>query len=220
MLSAVRSFFKLAMAKGLITYEQHEAIKLIPNVRDRGVKFQKWAPHATVRDILISIDTSTNKGKRDKLLFFLLAGLGLRREETVTLTWSQLQRVDNMWLLVDVVGKGSKVRTVHVPDDYIPLFTDFRQGAPDDTFILVSVNKGDNKGTSLSTTAVNKIVSQHTDLSPHTFRRFFATRSKEMGAPIGVIQNSLGHSTEQTTQIYLNRAEQHKQSVYDYGDVI
>lgn len=217
-LSAVRRFFDYATANGLITSEQLMVLRMVGNIRSRGDKFQEWASSDEVSNILKSINISTTKGKRDKLLFFLLAGMGLRREETINLKWSQLQRVDGMWLLVDVVGKGRKVRTLHVPDKYISLFEDFRDGARDEDNIIVSVNRGDNKGTSLSKVAVNKIVGQYSNLAPHAFRRFFATESKKQGAPIDVIQRNLGHTTERTTQIYLSKSE--ITSVYEYGDVL
>src|SRR6185369_1932364 len=43
-------------------------------------------------------------------------GCGLRREELISLRWSQYQMRDGRMLLVDVIGKGEKLRTLPVPD--------------------------------------------------------------------------------------------------------
>jgi integrase len=45
----------------------------------------------------------------------LLLGCGLRRSETVNLRLDQLQSRQNHWVIVDMIGKGGRLRTVPVP---------------------------------------------------------------------------------------------------------
>lgn len=45
----------------------------------------------------------------------LLLGCGLRRSEAVTLRLDQLQLRENHWVIVDLLGKGGRLRTVPVP---------------------------------------------------------------------------------------------------------
>src|SRR5439155_12218446 len=45
----------------------------------------------------------------------LLIGCGLRRDELVNLTFGHLQQREGRWVIVDIVGKGRRVRTVPVP---------------------------------------------------------------------------------------------------------
>ncbi|MGC1296854.1 MAG: tyrosine-type recombinase/integrase [Alloacidobacterium sp.] len=45
----------------------------------------------------------------------LLLGYGLRRSETVNLRFDQLQLRERHWVIVDIVGKGGRLRTVPVP---------------------------------------------------------------------------------------------------------
>jgi len=45
----------------------------------------------------------------------LLLGCGLRRSEVVGLRLDQLQSREGHWVIVDLVGKGGRLRTVPVP---------------------------------------------------------------------------------------------------------
>ena len=45
----------------------------------------------------------------------LLLGCGLRRSEAVNLRIDQLQLRESHWVIVDMVGKGGRLRTVPVP---------------------------------------------------------------------------------------------------------
>jgi integrase len=56
------------------------------------------------------------KGKRDRALLALLLACGSRRHEAVALRLDHLQKRDEHWAIVDLVGKGDHVRTVPVPD--------------------------------------------------------------------------------------------------------
>ena|ERR1700733_2651089 len=50
-----------------------------------------------------------------RALIGLLLGSGLRRSEAVNLRLDQLQLRESHWVIVDMVGKGGRLRTVPVP---------------------------------------------------------------------------------------------------------
>ena len=54
-------------------------------------------------------------GLRDRAILGLLIGCGLRRDELANLTFEHLQQREGRWVIVDIVGKGRRVRTVPVP---------------------------------------------------------------------------------------------------------
>ena len=46
----------------------------------------------------------------------VLLGCGLRRRELIELTLDHIQRREDHWAIVDLVGKAGHVRTVPMPD--------------------------------------------------------------------------------------------------------
>ena len=61
-------------------------------------------------------DPDTLKGKRDRAILAILLGCGLRRRKLADLDFTHLQRREEHWATVDLVGKGGHIRTVPVPD--------------------------------------------------------------------------------------------------------
>jgi len=80
--------------------------------------------------------------------------------------------------------------------------------------ILRSVRADRTITDSLSPSAVRKIVRRYgaligiPDLNPHDLRRTYAKLSRTGGAPIEVVQKSLGHSSVRTTELYLQTGEE------------
>jgi site-specific recombinase XerC len=46
----------------------------------------------------------------------VLLGCGLRRRELIDLNFDYIQRREDHWAIVDLVGKGRHIRTVPMPD--------------------------------------------------------------------------------------------------------
>jgi integrase len=75
-------------------------------------------------------------------------------------------------------------------------------------YLLRSISAGGRLGGSLSPAAVRLIVHAYgarigvPDLAPHDLRRTHARLAREGGAPLEVIQHSLGHASVQTTERY------------------
>jgi site-specific recombinase XerC len=61
-------------------------------------------------------DRQTLTGKRNRAILAILLGCGLRRRELVELTLESLQRREERWAIVDLIGKGRHIRTVPVPN--------------------------------------------------------------------------------------------------------
>jgi integrase len=80
--------------------------------------------------------------------------------------------------------------------------------------LLRSVRSDGTINGSLSTTAVRDIVRQYGQrigvlgLNPHDLRRTHARLARLGGAPLEVIQHSLGHASSRTTEIYCRTGEE------------
>ena len=76
------------------------------------------------------------------------------------------------------------------------------------SLLLRAVRRDGSINGSLSSSAVRDIVRRYgrsigvPDLAPHDLRRTMAKLSREGGAPLEVIQHSLGHASVRTTEIY------------------
>ena len=79
-------------------------------------------------------DPNTLKGKRDRALLGILLGCGLRRKEAAELDVAHLQRREDHWAIVDLVGKARHIRTVPVPD--------WVKGAIDSWLVSAGVSEG------------------------------------------------------------------------------
>jgi site-specific recombinase XerC len=55
------------------------------------------------------------KSKRDRALFAVLLSAGLRRSEAAQLSLAQLQKREDRWVIVDLLGKHDRIRSVPIP---------------------------------------------------------------------------------------------------------
>jgi integrase len=152
----------------------------------------------------------------------LLTGTGLRRDEAAGLRWGQLQQREGRWVLVDILGKGSKLRTVPVPAfAWVALeewrtYGVFRDGSEQDLrtdksdSIFHPVTRyGHVEAASLSPQAIYKLVRGYGEalgvkkLAPHDLRRSFSRLADKNKASMEQLRITLGHSTIVTTQRYL-----------------
>jgi integrase len=189
------------LAAGLVTFEQYMGVELVNNIPDDGDHFKTWLEQDEAQQLLNAPDNSMT-GKRDRVVLLFLLGLGMRRAEAVSVTWEQILRKDNMWLIVDVLGKRNKVRTLRIPDRFYTILEDYGRTTGK---VLRSVSKSGVLGDSLSVRAINQIIEKYArelnvDMTPHTLRRTAATLSYGNGASLREVQRMLGHASVETTQ--------------------
>lgn len=161
-----------------------------------------------MKTLLDSIKTDSPLGHRNKLMIELLYATGLRVSELVGLSLHDLF-FDQQMILVR--GKGSKQRYVPYINVLDPLFESYinihrpallRHKQSE----LLFLNKN---GGGLSRMGVWKVLQKQCldakldrQISPHTIRHSFATHLLEAGVNLRIVQNLLGHSSINTTQIY------------------
>jgi integrase len=82
----------------------------------RGNRIGNWLTREQAQGLLSLPDRESLKGIRDSAILALLLCCGLRRLELVpeVMVGAIAQR-ENRWVLVDITGKGNRIRTVAVP---------------------------------------------------------------------------------------------------------
>jgi integrase/recombinase XerD len=159
--------------------------------------------------ILNQPDLAKKNGIRDRAMLELLYATGMRVSELVGLCVSDLQLQENF---IRVFGKGDKERIVPVGDTAIHWVETYRKNVREP---LASRGKSKDRlflnmrGAPLTRISVWVILKKcvqdagiHKNVSPHTFRHTFATHLLEGGADLRSVQEMLGHSNINTTQIY------------------
>jgi integrase len=218
-LSAIRALADECAESGLLDQPTAAAIGRVKGVPIRGVRLGKWLTREQAEQLL-SAPPSTLMGLRDRAILGLLIGCGLRRDELANLTFAHLQQREGRWVIVDIIGKGRRVRTVPVPgwakglvdvwasaaglSDGLVLRR-FRKGG---FLVYETTPEGTSEARGMSADAIADVVTTYArplgrDLAPHDLRRTFAKLARGGLAPLEQIQLALGHQSIQTTQRYL-----------------
>lgn len=209
-LTAIRKLASEAADNGLIDYATAQAIAKTEGVRSEGKRLGNWLSKQDAQRLLDAPDTDTVKGVRDRAILAVLLGCGLRREECAGLTVEHIQQREGRWVIVDLVGKRNKMRSVPMPS--------FAKAAVDAWCkaagivagaLFLSIRKGGKiQADGMTSQAVRDVVAEYSKqigltVAPHDLRRSFAKLAHKGGSTIDQIQLSLGHSSVQTTERYL-----------------
>ncbi|MBR5646777.1 MAG: tyrosine recombinase [Treponema sp.] len=159
-----------------------------------------------IEQLLSSIDTSTDCGKRDACLFELIYSCGLRISEACNL---QISKVHLNEQLIFVHGKGNKERIVPFGTVAKEKLVDYIQNVrprleKDKSVAELFLNY---KGKKISRKGVWKRFGElqraaGIKAKVHTLRHSFATHLLTGGADLRSVQELLGHSDLSTTTIY------------------
>lgn len=168
-------------------------------------------------------DRFPDKVVRDRLIFELLYGAGLRVSELVGLDLNDIDRAER-W--IEVRGKGRKERQVPYgarADEALARYLKVRESleAPR-TEKALFLHRWGGKLRRLTTRSVGLIVKKYArllsgdpSLHPHSLRHAFATHLLSEGADLRAIQELLGHASLSTTQKYTQLSMSELMKVYD-----
>lgn len=147
------------------------------------------------------------EGARDRAFLTLLYGGGLRISEACGLRWKDLASRDGGAGQATVFGKGGKTRAVLLsPNTWRTLQAQRGEGGPEDP-----VFRSRKKGESITSRQADRIVKAaaeraglSSDISAHWLRHAHASHALDRGAPIHLVQATLGHASVATTGRYLH----------------
>ena len=167
-------------------------------------------------------EQETARALRDAAVMELLFATGIRISELCGLKAEDLNLVEGE---VIIHGKGRKERIVQIPDeDVLELLRRYEDGYAgqirETGYVFIN-----DRGGPLSDQAVRKRIQKYAEkagiaqhITPHMFRHTFATLLLESDVNIRCIQEILGHSSIQTTEIYTHvSAAKQRQVLKDHS---
>jgi integrase len=214
-LSAIRKMVSEARKNGMLGSEEAENLTGVPNISQKGERKGNWLTKEQTRELLAVPDRSTLKGKRDYVILAMLVGCALRRQELASLDLATIQSREGRWVLVDLVGKGGRVRTIAIPF-WVRTGVEAWLAAAgiEKGRLLRAVSKSGKIKESMSDWSVWSVVQQCAevigieDFGAHDLRRTCAKLCRKSGGDLEQIKFLLGHSSIQTTERYLGSEQE------------
>ena len=216
-LSAVRSFYRFALSRGLVKHDPSHIVK--------GPKKQKMLPQyvrENEMDRLLDIPEMWGDAYKDiraRTIIILLYETGLRRSELTGLNDADVDFVSRQ---LKVTGKRNKQRVIPFGDEmaaelqhYIVVRNAQFENRMEDALFLSDKGRRVTPGQVYVT--VRKYLSKVTTMkkrSPHVLRHSFATAMLNTGAGIESVRKLLGHESVATTEIYTHTTFEQLKKVY------
>ncbi len=194
---AIKSLFSFAKELGVISANLGVLVKS-PKAKNRLAE-----RILTPEEVHLLINATTNQ--RDRAIIRVLYFAGLRVSELCNLCWRDLKsRGDGGQFTV--FGKGDKTRTVLVGAGIWREIQELKGNARLCDPVFVSA-KGGHLCRSMVFHVVKKAAKRagiEGNVSPHWLRHSHASHSLDRGAPIHLLQKTLGHSSVAITEMYLH----------------
>jgi len=204
---ALRSFLRYLRLRGEVTMDLAAAVPTVPNWSMTGIPRAISEEH--VRAVLENCRRDTAGGCRDYAILLLLARLGLRSGEIVSLT---LDSIDWERGCVTIVGsKGGQRSELPLPQDVGRAIAQYlHQWRPHSTLRALFLRLNAPVGCLGSSTSVGSIVGaaiarakvRPLHAGAHQFRHALACQMLRNGASLTEIGSLLRHQHQKTTAIY------------------
>ena len=184
--ASLKFFYDGMLKKGVVNFKTPKSDKKLPVVLSR----------AEVRKLIEAAGT-----KKSRLIIELLYSSGLRLSECINLRADDLELSEKIgWVRK---GKGNKDRLFILSEVVAENLKEHLKKKQGNEYVF-STKSGRMSPRNLQKiiTTTSRRAGIKKPVSPHTLRHSFATHLLESGTDIRKIQELLGHSNLQTTQIY------------------
>ena len=217
-LSALRSFFRFLVKRGVISTNPAESV-LTPK---RGRPVPNYLPVDDMFRLLDGVKGESVLAFRNRAILETLYSTGVRVAE---LAGMDVGDVDFDAGFVRVIGKGNKERLAPVGKKALARIRAYIDKRDDSTGSGLTGEAPlflNNRGGRLSTRSIARFLEKVVrelgllrPVSPHGLRHTFATHMLDAGADLRVVQSLLGHASLTTTQRYTHVSIDRLMEVYD-----
>jgi len=213
---AIRNFLKY-LVKRDISALIPEKIEL-PQMPKRQIEIIEYND---LERLLQAPKGSSVKALRDRAMLEVLFSTGLRVSELCSLNrYINIDRGE-----ISIKGKGGKIRVVFLSDRAKTMIKDYldkRNDAEESLFITFSHSKTPLPIGRITPRTVQRTIDRYAreagipkSVHPHTLRHLFATDLLRNGADLRSVQEMLGHSSIQTTQIYTHLTNKELKDIHE-----
>ncbi len=206
-LSSLKSFFKFLCKEGVL---QSNPARLVKTPR-----LSRKLPAVLTQKNINELFSKRFENKRDRVIFELLYGCGLRVGELAELRIEDIN-MRNKTIKIKK-GKGKKQRIVPFGEKAEEALKEYIE---EEKITHGYLLKGKRKE-KLNDRLIRRIVEFYLEglkeasaKNPHVLRHSFATHMIERGADIRAVQEMLGHASIATTEIYTHVSLKHLKEVY------
>lgn len=215
-ISALKTFFKFLVING--------DIKDNPMTNVVHTKTEKKLPmFLSIEEVdkLLNIPLENDFDYRNKAMLEVMYATGVRVSELVNLKISDISLENST---IRTVTKGNKERVMPLGDYALYYLKEYlenhrnnllKKRINDYVFLNNHGNVYSRQALFLLIKKLANDVGVKKEISPHKLRHSFATHLLENGADLRVIQEMLGHSSINTTEIYTHVASNYKREEYD-----
>ena len=210
-LAVINSFLEYAQSFNpayLNIYMESKSIKLKRVVKDK----MDFLTIDELESFFKVINIKQKTGYKHYVLLTILYETAARVSELINIKVSDLYFNANT-PYIKIIGKGNKERIVYINDSVKNMIVDYMS--------KMNITRGylllSNSKSQYSRYGVNKLIDKYAvkakkecptmrnkTITPHTFRHSKAVHLLQKGTALPIIQRFLGHSSIQTTEIYLD----------------
>lgn len=217
-MSALRNFFKYLRRNNIL---ENTAIMAVRSARAAKILPKPLSINDARRFLEAAVEMAREpwQGARDKALYTLMYGCGLRIAEALSLDIKDFPRSGDAFT---ITGKGNKQRLVPLlpavkaavnayikvhpnPDPKSPLFIGTREDRINPGVVERNVR------------AIRRYLNLPDTVTPHALRHSFATHLLQGGGDLRTVQELLGHASLSATQRYTEIDVEHLQEVYEHA---
>jgi integrase/recombinase XerD len=197
-MSAIKRLFAFAAGLGYLPIDVARPLQL-PGAKDTLT--ERILEEEDVQRLIAG-----ESSPRNKLMLQLLYLAGVRVDELIGLCWRDLQVRRGGGGQITVFGKGRKTRAIRLDGAIWPALMAARGSAADDAPVFPG-----RGGARMNPSTVLRVVKAAAarvgitkPVSPHWMRHCHASHALDRGAPLSLVQQTLGHSSIATTSRYLH----------------
>ena len=209
----IRTFFRHIACRYPSAVPLYSRIATIPSKKTQ-TRIVSYLEPGTVKQIIQSIDKTTDQGKEEYLLFVFMIQTGLRVSELCNARFSDMFFKDPATRDVPclrVTGKGQKERAVKLNSEIYSILKEKKQINPKQEMLFLN-----RYGSKMSRHGINYILNRiltrakgmfpelsDVKISPHILRHTNAMFLLMGNTDLMTISRWLGHSSIETTNIYV-----------------